>query len=124
MEIVNNKDNVRQCAIETIIEIWSCIDWNKVTANRAYGIWDEYASKIKASALTTNNYEKFVEKLARKMEVRSLRYKTILEISKQSDKFKNAVLKLIREETLQLVLELRLNNEARKKLKEKNKESK
>lgn len=119
-----NKKNVKQAAVETVTEIWSCIDWDKVDAKRAYGIWDEYASKIKASALTTNSYEKFVEKLARKMSVRSLRYKTILEISKQTDEFKQEVLKLIREETLQVVLELRLNNEARKEQQKAIKESK
>lgn len=119
-----NEKNIKHSAVITVSEIWTCIDWDKVDAKRAYGIWDEYASKIKAAALTTNSYEKFVEKLARKMEIRSLRYKEILNISKQSDEFKQEVLKRIREETLQIVLELRLNNEARKELQKSIKENK
>ncbi len=106
--------NIKQMAEATIMDIWSCIDWDKVDARRAYGIWDEFASKIKAAAMTTNNYERFVEKLARKMDVRSLRYASIKEISEQSPELKQAILKHIREQTLQLVLQVRLNNEARK----------
>lgn len=106
--------NIKQMAEATIMDIWSCIDWDKVDARRAYGIWDEFASKIKAAAMTTNNYERFVEKLARKMDVRSLRYVSIKEISEQSPELKQAILKHIREQTLQLVLQVRLNNEARK----------
>lgn len=111
-----NEENIRQVAIETIYGIWSCIDWDKVDARRAYGIWDEFGNKIKAAAMTTNSYETFVEKLARKMDVRSLRHSIFSKVRQQSDEFKQAVLKLIREETLQLVLEVRLNNEARKEM--------
>ncbi len=109
-----NETNIKQMAEVTIMEIWSCIDWDKVDSRRAYGIWDEFASKIKAAAMTTNKYERFVEKLARKMDVRSLRYASIKEIGEQDPELKQAILKHIREQTLQLVLQVRLNNEARK----------
>lgn len=114
--INHNKENVRQLAVETIYGIWGSIDWDKVDARRAYGIWDEFGNKIKASAMTTNSYEKFVEKVARKMEVRSLNRKVFSKVNQQPDEFKNDILKLIREETLQIVLEVRLNNEARKEM--------
>ena len=117
-----NEKNIRQVAIETIYGIWSCIDWDKVDSRRAYGIWDEFGNKIKAAAMTTNSYEKFVEKLARKIDVRSLRSRIFREVSQQSEEFKQAVLKLIREETLQLVLEVRLNRDARKAMEESLKE--
>lgn len=113
-----DKDNIRTMATATIHGVWSCIDWDKVDGKRAYGIWDEFASKVKASALTTNNYERFVEKLARKMGVRSLRYREINDIHKESEETKQEILKIIREETLQIILEVRLNNEARKKMQE------
>lgn len=116
IEIAFTEENIRDVAISTIYGIWSCIDWDKVDARRAYGIWDEFGNKIKAAATTTNSYEKFVEKLARKMDVRSLRSRVFQEASQQSEEFKQAVLKLMREETLQLVLEVRLNNEARKEM--------
>lgn len=108
------KEKIRSAAIETILEMWSCIDWDKVDSKRAMNIWDEVASKVKASAMTTNSYEKFLEKLARKLNVRSLKYKTINEIIKENEEFKKSVLKLIREETLSIMLEVRLNNELRK----------
>lgn len=111
-----NEENIRQVAIETIYGIWSCIDWDKVDSRRAYGIWDEFGNKIKAAAMTTNSYEKFVEKLARKIDVRSLRSRIFRDVSQQSEEFKQAVLRLIREETLQLVLEVRLNRDARKEM--------
>lgn len=110
------EENVRYVASETIYSIWACIDWDKVDARRAYGIWDEFSSKIKAAAMTTNSYEKFVEKLARKMDVRSLRHSIFQKAGQQSDEFKQAVLKLIREETFSLVLEVRLDNDARKEM--------
>lgn len=116
IEIAFTEENIRDVAISTIYGIWSCIDWDKVDSRRAYGIWDEFGNKIKAAAMTTNSYEKFVEKLARKMDVRSLRSRIFRDVSQQSEEFKQAVLKLIREETLQLVLEVRLNNEARKEM--------
>ncbi len=115
-KITHNDENVRQVAIETIHGIWGGIDWDKVDKRRAYGIWDEFGNKIKAAAMTTNSYERFVEKLARKMDVRSLRHSIFSKVRQQSDEFKQAVLKLIREETLQIVLEVRLNNEARKEM--------
>ena len=112
-----NEENIEKCAEVTIYEIWSCIDWDKVDAKRAYGIWDEFGSKVKASAMSTNSYETFVEKLCKKMDIRSLRYKSIKDIGEQQKEFKDAVLKHIREKTLQLVLKVRLNNEARREMK-------
>mgnify|MGYP000858013089 FL=1 len=109
-----NKKNVEDMAVSTISDIWSQIDWSKVVGTRAMGIWDEYTSKIKAAAMTTNSYNKFVEKLCRKMDVRSLKFKNISEISQQDEKFKKAVLKAFREETQVIVLKLRLNNQVRK----------
>ena len=109
-----NKESIKEAAVITLVDIWSQIDWDKVTGTRAMGIWDEFISKVKASATTTNQYDKFVEKLCRKMDVRSLKYKNISEISEQTDEFKNAVLKAFREKTQMIVLRLRLNNQVRK----------
>jgi hypothetical protein len=106
--------NIHDAAVSTLVEIWSQIDWDKVTGQRAMGIWDEFSSKVKASAMTTNSYEKFVEKLCRKMEVRSLKFRTINEITNESEEFKKAILKAFREETQVIVLKLRLNNQIRK----------
>lgn len=119
-----NRENVDYMALATITDIWSGIDWEKVDGKRAMGIWDEYISKIKASAMTTNSYEKFVEKLCRKMEVRSLRYSNVSLISNQTDEFKIAILKTLRENTQVLVLKLRLNNQVMKEEAKKNQELK
>lgn len=108
------RDNIHDTAVSTLADIWSQIDWDKVTGQRAMGIWDEFLSKVKASAMTTNSYEKFVEKLCRKMEVRSLKFRTINEITNESEEFKKAILKTFREETQVIVLKLRLNNQIRK----------
>ncbi|NLP35821.1 MAG: hypothetical protein GX359_11645 [Clostridiales bacterium] len=110
------RKNIESMAEATLYGVWACIDWDKVDARRAFGIWDEFASKAKAAAMTTNSYEKFVEKLTRKMGVRSLRYREIKDIHMHPDEEKQAVLKMVREETLQLVLKMRLNNEARKEM--------
>lgn len=108
------KSNIENAAVETVTDIWACIDWDKVDGRRAYGIWDEFTNKVKASARTTNSYETFVEKLSRKMSISSIRYAGINSISEQSEEFKQEVLKLLREQTQIIVLKLRLNNEARK----------
>lgn len=109
-----SKENIQDAAVATLSNIWSQIEWDKVTGNRAMGIWDEFTSKVKAAAMTTNNYEKFVEKLCRKMDIRSLKFRDISEISQQDEKFKKAILKMLREETQVIVLQLRLNNQIRK----------
>ena len=110
------EENVKEMALATISDVWSQIDWDKVDGKRAMGIWDEFISKVKASAMTTNSYEKFVEKLCRKMDVRSLRFKNIEEISNQEENFKKAILKVLREETQIIVLRLRINNQVKKEL--------
>ena len=71
----NNRENAIDMAISTLLDIWEQIDWSKVTSQRSIGIWDEFASKVKAAAMTTNSYETFVEKLCKKMDVRSLKFK-------------------------------------------------
>ena len=117
-----DKKNIRDMAEATILDIWSCIDWDKVDGRRAYGIWAEFGAKVKASAMSTNSYEKFVEKLCKKMDIRSLRYGSIRDIGQQPEEVKQEILKLIREETRQIVLQVRLNNEARKEANKKIKE--
>lgn len=110
--------DVKQAALETLQEIWDNIDWQKTDARRLYGIWDEFASKIKAAAMTTNKYETFVEKLCKKLEIRSLKDKVVSEISALSDEEKMQILKIVRTETTLLVLEIRLNIENRRQLSE------
>lgn len=109
---------VKQAAIATLQEIWDNIDWQKTDARRLYGIWDEFASKIKAAAMTTNKYETFVEKLCKKLEIRSLKSKTVSDITALSEEEKTQILKIVRTETTLLVLEIRLNSENRRQLSE------
>lgn len=116
------RENIRCAAIATITNLWSCIDWEKVDSRRLAGIWDEVTSKVKAAAMTTNSYEKFVEKLARKLDVRSLKYREINDIINETEEFKKAVLKMIREETLGIMLEVRLNRQIQKELREQEQE--
>lgn len=110
----NNRENIQAMAIATLTDIWSQIDWSKVTSQRSVTIWDEFSSKVKAAANTTNSYETFVEKLCKKMEVRSLKFKNIDEISNQNEELKKSILKTLRSETQIIVLKLRLNSQIRK----------
>lgn len=110
-----NKTNIRNSAIETLMEIWNRQDFDKIKGTRLFGIWDEFTNKVRASAMSTNEYPKFVEKLCRKLDVRSLRTRGIATINNQSEEFKSEVLELIREEPTQLILELRLQIDANKK---------
>ena len=110
----NNRENAIDMAISTLLDIWEQIDWSKVTSQRSIGIWDEFASKVKAAAMTTNSYETFIEKLCKKMDVRSLKFKNIDEISNQDEEIKKNILKILRSETQIIVLKLRLNKEIRR----------
>ena len=110
----NNRENAIDMTISTLLDIWEQIDWSKVTSQRSIGIWDEFASKVKAAAMTTNSYETFVEKLCKKMDVRSLKFKNIDEISNQDEEIKKNILKILRSETQIIVLKLRLNKEIRR----------
>lgn len=119
------EEEAREYAIETLINIWSCIDWNKVDSKRAYNIWDEFSNKIKASAFTTNKYEEFVEKLCKKLNIESLKYREILDVKlKTNIEIKDKIMDLFRNETLLLVLEVKMNNEIRKEQKKIEKERK
>lgn len=106
--------NLKYCAVMVITDIWSCIDWEKVDSRRAIGIWDEFTSKVKAATSTTSSLERFIEKLSRKMDVRSLRFKSTNEILELPEEEKKQILKYIRENSISIVLQLRLNNDARK----------
>lgn len=114
----------RECAVATLVNIWGCIDWSKVDSKRAYNIWDEFANKIKASAYTTNEYERFVEKLCKKLNINSLKYRDIMDIEMENKKTKEQIMTLFREETLSLVLEVRMNNEIIKEQRKLEKERK
>lgn len=123
---MSKSKRAKECAVATLVNVWSCIDWDKMDSKRIYNIWDEFANKVKAAAFTTNNYERFVEKLCKKLSINSLKYREILDIEKEDLEIKEEIMTLFREETLSLVLELKLNKEILKEQKvlEKEKEKK
>lgn len=115
--------NIQEYCVYTLSEIWAQIDWDKVKGSRALGIWDEFTAKVKSAAMTTNKYETFVEKLCRKMDVRSLKFAMIKEISELSEDIKKQILKCFREETQIVILKLRLQNQIRKEQMQREKEA-
>lgn len=115
--------NIQQYCISTLSEIWAQIDWDKVKGSRALGIWDEFTAKVKSTAMTTTSYETFVEKLCRKMDVRSLKFAMISEISELSEDVKKQILKCYRSETQIIILKLRLQNQIRKEQIQREKEA-
>lgn len=119
---MEKEKKARQCAIATLMNIWNCIDWSKVDSKRAYNIWDEFTNKVKASAYTTNEYEKFVEKLCKKLSINSLKYREIIDIEMENLDLKEQIMDLFREETLSLVLEVKINKEVVKEQKRLEKE--
>ena len=115
--------NIQQYCVSTLSEIWAQIDCDKVKVSRALGIWDEFTAKVKSTAMTTTSYETFVEKLCRKMDVRSLRFAMISEISELSEDIKKQILKCFRSETQIIILKLRLQNQIRKEQMQREKEA-
>jgi hypothetical protein len=115
--------NIQQYCVSTLSEIWAQIDWDKVKGSRVLGIWDEFTAKVKSTAMTTTSYETFVEKLCRKMDVRSLRFAMISEISELSEDVKKQILKCYRSETQIIILKLRLQNQIRKEQMQREKEA-
>ena len=115
--------NIQQYCVSTLSEIWAQIDWDKVKGSRVIGIWDEFTAKVKSTAMTTTSYETFVEKLCRKMDVRSLRFAMISEISELSEDVKKQILKCYRSETQIIILKLRLQNQIRKEQMQREKEA-
>lgn len=115
--------NIQQYCVSTLSEIWAQIDWDKVKGSRALGIWDEFTAKVKSTAMTTTSYETFVEKLCRKMDVRSLKFAMISEISELSEDIKKQILKCFRSETQIIILKLRLQNQIRKEQMQREKEA-
>lgn len=118
------KQKIRQYAVATLMNIWNSINWENIDSKRAFGIWDEFTNKVKASAFTTNKYETFVEKLCKKLNVNSLKHREILDIGKKDEETKQEIMKLFREETLSIVLEVKMNKEVIKEQKQLEKERK
>lgn len=119
-----NDENIKLMAVSTLTSIWQCIDWDKVTGKRAMGIWDEFTSKVKSAAMTTNDYDAFVIKLCKKMNVLALRSRDIDEIAALDEKFKKKILECLRNKTQLIVLKLRLNSQIKKELAQKEKQDK
>lgn len=115
--------NIQQYCVSTLSEIWAQIDWDKIKGSRVLGIWDEFTAKVKSTAMTTTSYETFVEKLCRKIDVRSLRFAMISEISELSEDVKKQILKCYRSETQIIILKLRLQNQIRKEQMQREKEA-
>lgn len=113
---MESREKIKDYAIATLTNIWSCINWDKIDSKRVYNIWDEFANKVKAAAYTTNKYEMFVEKLCKKFNISSLKYKEIMEIENKNIEIKEEIMTLFREETLLLVLELKMNREIKKEI--------
>lgn len=114
---MEERSKAKECAVATLMNIWNCIDWNKVDSKRAYNIWDEFSNKVKAASYTTNKYENFVEKLCKKLNIDSLKFREIIDIEMQNIELKEQIMDLFREETLSLVLEVKLNKEVIKEQK-------
>lgn len=105
----------REQARDIVLAVWTCIDWDGVSASRRMNIYNELASKIKSAALT-DTLERFLEGLCRKMGVKTIYNENVLNIINNADT--KALLKLYREETQIIVLMLRTTQEIKKQKKE------
>jgi hypothetical protein len=109
--MTTDKEQLREAAVQLIAAVWSRVDWDGVSAKWRMGIWEEFGSKIQSAAMTSDAH-RFVEALARKMDVRSLNSDTVPFVLSTCDH--DALLDLIRNETTLLVLMLRLRQEEKR----------
>lgn len=99
-------------AVEVLNVVFSNIDFTNMQSQRKMKIWDEFKSKVVSSANTTNDFNKFVDKLCKKFEIANIDYgNTIAKISKADKKLQQAVLKEYRENLTIVMLFLRMKRE-------------
>lgn len=98
----------RDDARDLILEVWRSVDWQGVSAVRRMGIYDEFASKIQSAAMTSD-LRLFVERLARKMGLRSFKTTAVDAILLRSDGA--ATLDVLRNETSLIVVMMRVFQE-------------
>ena len=99
------EEQSREHARDLILEVWRSVDWDGVSGSRRMGIYDEFQAKVQSAAMTSS-LGKFVERLARKMGVRSLNNTRADGILRECDHA--TVLDLLRTETSMIVIMMRV----------------
>ena len=97
-------EKLRRDAVRILRAVWKRIDWDSIDGNRRRTFQDEFASKVK-SATHTNNLQRFIDNLCRKLGIRSLKDTSVTEVVNKTDHYE--MLTLLREETLFLILMMR-----------------
>ncbi|MBU1999466.1 MAG: hypothetical protein KKE64_08255 [Candidatus Omnitrophica bacterium] len=101
---MEEQKGIREDCLIILKAIWSNINWDNVGAMRRMKIYEEFASKIKSSAMTSS-LVRFVEKMMQKFEIREIGNAEVLVILQKGQDRK--MLKVLREETTILMLLLR-----------------
>lgn len=65
-------DERRKAMVVIFDAVWSSIDWEKVDSGRAYGIWDEFASKVQAAATGAQTRYQWLDRVCVAFGIRSI----------------------------------------------------
>lgn len=116
-EEVLTDDELRGRAIDLLDSVWLSLDHRNMRAGRRMGIWDEMTGRVR-SALHAPTLVGFVERLARKLGVMSLRVDASAILDALSVFDKVAMLALIRAEPLVMCCELRARRDEKREERE------
>lgn len=108
--------NLKETAVEVLNAIWVDIDFESMSNSRKLDFWNEFTGKVKAAANSSVDFERFIERLCKKLNIVAFDAKAsvIAQVSNSSEDFKNKLLSLYREQLMIVMLELRLKREDEK----------
>jgi len=105
----------RDAVVQIALGIWYSIPWDNIKGPRLMGIYDEFNNKFVAAARAGNKF-KFLEILCRSWGIESLRNKNLLKALELLND--QELLDTIRNESIYIMLKIRIVNEERKARKE------
>ena len=98
------EDKLEKDCVYLLKSVWKNIDFQNMPKRRRMNIYNEFANKVRSATLTSN-LQKFIEQLSKKMGVKLITDKRILDIIRNNDH--SQMLDLLRTETTYLILLMR-----------------
>lgn len=99
-------------AVEVLNVVFSNINFDNITGKHKMKIWEEFKSKVVSCANTTNDFNRFVDKLCKKFEIANIRNGDVIaKVSKADKELQQAVLREYRENLTIVILFLRMKRE-------------
>lgn len=103
-----------EIAVELLTSLWRSLDFAEIKGKRNLTIWDEFISKVKIALNTESNIGNFCNKFCTKFETTLKPNEIFIKVKYLSQEEQTDLLNYIEENLHILIVEIRLNEEAKK----------